>query len=106
MGSGEAPSFARCQSAFQLLAVQARPLGHELERATRKTADKHLIAADRNRRVMLGVLGVEVRRIVVVEVHRHDDPIEEADARHGAIMSAAADGEWTGVSTSTERHGR
>jgi hypothetical protein len=48
---------------------------------------------------------VEVRRIVIVEVHRHDDPVEEADAGHGAIMSVAADGEWTGASTSIGRLG-
>ena len=90
---------------FQLLAVQTRPLSNELERATRETAHEHLVAADHDRRVVLGVFGVEVGRIVVVEVHRHDDPVEEADAGHGVIMSAAADGEWTGVSTSTERHG-
>lgn len=43
--------------------------------------------------MILGVFGVEVGRVVVVEVHRDDDPVEEADARHGAIMSALADGE-------------
>jgi hypothetical protein len=104
-GLGRTPVLGPLPVRFQLLAVQTRPLGHELERATRKTADKHLVAADHNRRVMLGVLGMEVGRIVVVEVHRHDDPVEEADAGHGAIMSAAADGEWTGTSTSIERLG-
>jgi hypothetical protein len=43
---------------------------------------------------------VEVGRIVVVEVHRYDDPVEEAEAGHRAIMSAAADGEWADASTS------
>ena len=104
-GLGRAPVLGSLPVCFQLLAVQSRPLGYELERASRETADQHVVAADHNRRVMLGVLGVEVGRIVVVEIHRHDDPVEEADAGHGAIMSAAADGEWTGASTSTERLG-
>jgi hypothetical protein len=44
---------------FKFLAVQTRPLGYELERATRETANQHFVAADDDRRVMLGVLGVE-----------------------------------------------
>jgi hypothetical protein len=104
-GLWRAPVLCSLPVCFQLLPVQARPLGHELERATRKTADQHLIAADHDCRVMLGVFGVEVGRVVVVEVHRDDDSVEEADAGHGAIMSVAADGEWAGASTSTERLG-
>jgi hypothetical protein len=84
---------------FQLFAMQTRPLGHELERAAWETAYQHLITADHNRRVVLGVFSVEVGRIVVVEVHRDDDPVEEADAGHGAIMSAAADGDCARSST-------
>jgi hypothetical protein len=104
-GFGRTPVLCPLPVGFQLLAVQSRPLGYELERTTREAADQHLIAADHNRRVMLGVFGVEVGRIVVVEVHRDDDPVEEADAGHGAIMSTTADGEWTGTSTSIERLG-
>jgi hypothetical protein len=104
-GLGRTSVLSHLPICFQLLAVQTRPLGHELERASRETAHKHLIAADDNRRVMLGVLGVEVGRIVIVEVHRDHDSVEEADARHGAIMSAAADGEWTSPSTSVRRTG-
>jgi hypothetical protein len=99
-GLGRTPVLSPLPVDFQLLAVQTCPLGHELERPSGEAAHKHLIAADHDRRVMLGVLGVEVGRIVVVEVHRHDDPVEETDAGHGAIMSAAADGEWTSASTS------
>ena len=99
-GLGRTPILGPLPVDFQLIAVETRPLGHKLKRPTRETADQHLIAADQDRRVMLGVLGVEVRRVVVVEVHRHDDPVEEADAGHGAIMSATADGEWPGASTS------
>jgi hypothetical protein len=40
---------------FQLLAVQTRPLGHELERPIRETAHQYFVAADHDRRVMLGV---------------------------------------------------
>jgi len=99
-GLGRTPVLGLLPICFQLLAVQTRPLGHKLERATWETADQYLVAANHNRRVMLGVLGVEVGRIVVVEVHRHDYPVEETDAGHGAIMSATADGEWPGASTS------
>lgn len=104
-GLGRTPVLCPLPVGFQLLAVQTRPLGHELERATRETAHKHLIRADHDRSVMLGVLGVEVGWIVVVEVHRDDDPVEEADTGHGAIMSTAADGEWPGASTSIRHLG-
>lgn len=104
-GLGRTPVLGSLPVGFQLLAVQSRPLGHELERASRETADQHVVAADHNRRVMLGVLGVEVGRIVVVEVHRHDDSVEETDAGHGAIMSVAADGEWPTASTSIRHLG-
>lgn len=90
---------------LQLLPMQAGPLGHELERTTRKTAHEHGTAANLNHRMMLGVLSVEVGRIVVIEVHRDDDPVEEADAGHAAIMSACADGEGAGISTPTGRFG-
>jgi hypothetical protein len=102
-GLGRTPVLGSLPVCFQLLAVQTRPLSHELERASGETADKHFVAADHNRRMMLGVLGMEVGRIVVVEIHRHDDPVEEADAGHGAIMSAAADGEWPGRRLNLDR---
>jgi hypothetical protein len=34
---------------------------------------------------------MEVWRLVVVEVHRDHDAVEEADAGHGAIMRRGAD---------------
>jgi hypothetical protein len=48
---------------------------------------------------------VEVGRIVIVEVHRDHDAVEEADAGHGAIMSAAADGAEAALSTPIGRLG-
>lgn len=45
-GLGRTPVLSPLPVRFQLLAVQTRPLGHELQCATRKTADKHLVAAN------------------------------------------------------------
>jgi hypothetical protein len=35
---------------------------------------------------------MEVGRLVIVEIHRDHDAVEEADAGHGAIMRRGADG--------------
>lgn len=47
---------------LQLRAVQRRPLAHELERTTRQIADEHDAALDRDDRMVLDVLSVEMRR--------------------------------------------
>ena len=72
--------------------MQIGPLRHKFERASRQITDKHLAAPDRNHRVVLGVLGVEMGRFVIVEVHRDRDAVEEADPGHLAIMTRAWDG--------------
>src|ERR1019366_2484308 len=77
---------------FELATVQIGPLRHELERASRQITDQHLAATDRDHRVVLGVLGMEMGRFVIVEVHRDRDAVEEADPGHLAIMAGAWDG--------------
>ena len=76
---------------LELLAVEGRPLCHELERAARQFAHEHPRAVNRDHRMVLCVLRMEVGRLVVVEVHRDHDAVEEADAGHGAIMNRAWD---------------
>jgi hypothetical protein len=58
---------------FELGAVQIGPLRDEFERASRQITDEHLAVPDRYHRVVLGVLGMEVGRFVIVEVHRDRD---------------------------------
>lgn len=77
---------------LQLRMVQRRPLAHELERATRQIADEHGTRVYRDDRMMLGVLSMEMRRFVIVEVHRDHDAVEEADPGHETIMTSAWDG--------------
>jgi hypothetical protein len=71
--------------------VQIDPLRHEFERANRQITDQHLAARDRDNCVVLGVLGVEMKWFVIVEVHRDRDAVEEADPGHLAIMTSAWD---------------
>jgi hypothetical protein len=82
--------------------VEIGPFGYELERPAREVPDQYNAAADRDHGVVLGILSVEVRRVVVVEVHRDRDAIEQADARHRAIMSTNADGRVRPHRQSTE----
>jgi hypothetical protein len=77
---------------FKLAAVQVGPLCHEFERASRQATDEHFAAPDCDHRVVLGVLGVKMRRFVIVEVHRDRDAVEEADSGHAAMMVGAWDG--------------
>lgn len=66
-GFRRAPVLCPLPICFQLFSVKAGPLRHELERATRQTTHKQVIVADHDRRVVLGIFGVEVGRIVIVE---------------------------------------
>ncbi len=71
---------------LQLRPMQRRPLAHELERTTRQIANEHRSGLDRNHRMVLGVLSMEMRRLVIVEIHRDHDAVEDADPGHDAIM--------------------
>lgn len=77
---------------FELAAVQISPLRYEFERTSRQPADEYIAAPDRDHGVVLGVLGVEMGRFVIVEIHRDRDAVEEADPGHLAIMTGAWDG--------------
>jgi hypothetical protein len=72
--------------------VQSGPLCDEFERARRQITDQHLAAVDRDHGMVLGVLGMEMRWFVIVEVHRDRDAVKEADPWHGTIMSGDPDG--------------
>jgi hypothetical protein len=54
--------------------------------------NQHLAAADRDYRVVLGVLSVEMGWFVIVEVHRDRDAVGEADPGHLVITAGAWDG--------------
>jgi hypothetical protein len=47
---------------FEFAAVQSGPLCNEFECARRQITDQHLAATDRDHRMVLGVLGMEMRR--------------------------------------------
>jgi hypothetical protein len=52
---------------LELLTVEGCPLCDELERAAQQFAHEHPRAVNRDHRVVLGVLRMEVGRLVVVE---------------------------------------
>jgi len=55
-------------------------------RARGGSADEYRAVANRDRRLVLSVTRVEVWRLVIPEVHRDHDAVEEAYAGHGTIM--------------------
>ena len=90
---GRVPVARDAPGGFKLLTGHLSPLGHESHRARRQLSGDHGQAADCDHGLVLGVLSMEVRRLVIVEVHRDHDSVEEAEARHHAIMSDAPDPE-------------
>jgi hypothetical protein len=62
--------------------MKGRPLANESQRPARKVPVQDPCVEDRDLRFVLGVPSVEVRRGVIIEVHRHDDAVERGDARH------------------------
>jgi hypothetical protein len=52
---------------LKLLTVEGCPLCHELERTARQFAHEHRRAVNRDHRVVLGVLRMEVGRLMIVE---------------------------------------
>jgi hypothetical protein len=89
---GGAAILCVCPVRFELDAVQSGPLCDEFERARRQITDQHLAAIDRDHGMVLGILGMEMWRFVIVEVHRDRDAVEEADPGHIAMMTGAWDG--------------
>jgi len=81
----------------------ARSTPHQRSRAPREITVEQLAGSDDDLGLVFAVLGVEVRRWVVVEVHR-DDPVESRDpwhtvdgTRRGATVPASLDVERTVV---------
>jgi hypothetical protein len=66
--------------------MQACPLHHELVGTTWKTANQQVVAANGYSGTMLGILSVEMRGLVIVEIHCDYDAVEEADLGHIVIM--------------------
>jgi hypothetical protein len=89
---GNGPAVYALPIGLKLLTMEGCPLCHKLERTAWQFAHKHPHVVNRDHRMVLGVLCMEVGRLVVVEIHRDHDAVEEADAGHGAIMRRDADG--------------
>lgn len=71
-----------------------RPLDRETESARREPPVEDLEAPNRNLDLEFAVHGVEVRRVMVVEVHLDNDPEEPRDLRHDGTVLAGA---WLGL---------
>jgi len=69
-------------------------LGGPFDRETQSTRWKppveDLKAPDRDLNLEFAVHGVEVGRVVIIEVHPDDDPKEARDLRHRLTVRAAA----------------
>jgi hypothetical protein len=68
---------------LQLLPILGCPLADQGRGATRQSALQERDVRDPKRRLLSGVVGVEVRGSMIVVVHRDDDAVELADPRHG-----------------------
>jgi hypothetical protein len=66
----------------QFVAAQVRPFLDQCSGSSRELTIEYLARRDRDLCFVLALLGAEVRRWMVVEVHRDDDPVEGGDPRH------------------------
>jgi hypothetical protein len=66
----------------ELVPVLRCPLDRETERSRGKPTVEDLEASDGDLDLEFAVHSVEVRRMVIVEVHADDDPEESRDLRH------------------------
>jgi len=71
--------------------MEGRPLNHESRHARGQPAGEDGQVADIDQSKVAGVLGMEVRGIVIVEEHLDDDAKEAADLRHGRARAAGRD---------------
>lgn len=62
--------------------MQRSPFCHHPQSATRKSTAENGQGIDVNEYLVFTVLGVEVRRIVIVVEDLDDDPVKAADLRH------------------------
>ena len=65
--------------------MQPSPLLDELRRTGRQSAREHSAGRDRENGFMIAVANVEVRWIVIVVVHAHNEPEESADYGHALL---------------------
>ena len=70
--------------------VLCRPLDGEPERPRWKAAVQDLETRNRNLDLELAVDGMEMRWVVIVEVHPDRDPEEARDLRHRATVRTAS----------------
>lgn len=68
------------------------PLGHELQRHSRHSPLNDSKSRDLNSGLMLRVSDVEVRGLVVIEIHADHNPEEPADLRHERLRGGKSAG--------------
>jgi hypothetical protein len=78
----------------ELIPVLSRPFDRETEGPGWELPVEDLETANRDLDFEFAVHGVEVRRVVIIEVHPDDDPEEARDLRHRATVLAGA---WLGL---------
>ena len=74
----------------QLVAMQFRPCEHKPKLPDLEIALDHLDLVNAHLRARARVPRVEVRKAVVIEIHRDHDPVEAADRRHSADAAASS----------------
>ena len=74
---------------IELETVDGDPLHEQREGPRRKRPGQDLRRADRHAQGLGSVPGVDMRWVMVVEVHRHHDPEEARDFRHGQRLLKA-----------------
>src|SRR5262245_9483499 len=70
---------------FQLLLMHCSLLGHQAERPPRNAPVEHPNRIDPNDGDGAAIVSMEVRRIMIVVVHRDNDPVEARDFRHASL---------------------
>ena len=70
---------------FQLLLMHCGPLGHQTERSPGNASGEHPDWIDPNDRNVTTIVGMKMRRLMIVVVHRNDDPIEARNLRHASF---------------------
>ena len=71
--------------------MKSAPLLHELQSAPRKVVIHRLQRVDGDPRHMFSIFGVEVGRVVVIEIHPDDNSVEGADPGHAFTVAVAYD---------------
>ncbi len=85
----------------QFIRMQLCPRSYEASSPSRKVAAQQL-SVKSEARPLSRIQGVEVRRIVIAEIHRDRDPIERQDSRQTSNIRGACDTARTGHHNPTE----